>query len=353
MGIMQPRQRTGGVSFRIDRQQIRKNSDGSIDVPGYLTRTGVFEYKRGEDTVRELRTDAEVFSERSLDSLRSVLVTKDHPPEFLTTDNWRDHAIGHVSHVAAEPPYVAGRLRIHDSAAIHMIEQGHLKEVSCGYACVPKAAGREDADVEQTELEYNHVAIGPEGWSRLGTQLRLDAADNEMITPFEAKGPDMTEMTEALAPVLEAIAGLHARMDALDAPPDKTDDSPIRKPEVVPDPEAIELMVQERVDHLLKLELEARDAYEAFFPEDYIEPKRCARKLCEDVLKTVDAALEVASDADIAPLVREAALLAKQRRQDARQKQPSRESIALQLQGAVPARMLDHQSDYGLPAALR
>jgi len=326
-------------------------------VPGHLTRTGVFEYRRGDETVRELRSDAEVFAERSLDSLRAVLVTKDHPPEFLTTDNWKEHAIGHVSHVSVDPPYVSGKLRVHDAAAIHMIEQGYLKEVSCGYACVPKPANREDADIEQTELEYNHVAIGPEGWSRLGTALRLDANDQEIITPLVAqKDMNMDELNEALKPVLDAIQGIQQKVDALQAKKDeprKTEDSPIKKPEVVPDPDAIERMVQERVDQLLNLELEARDAYEAFFPEDYIEPKRCARKLCEDVLRTVDSGLEIDENTDIAPLVREAKLLARQKRQDARSKQPNRESIALQLQGTVPARLLDHETDYGLPAALR
>jgi len=355
--LTEQKQRTSAVSFRIDRNQIRKNSDGSIDVPGHLTRTGVFEYKRGKETVRELRSDAEVFSEKSLDSLRSVLVTKDHPPEFLTTDNWREFAIGHVAHVSADPPYVSGKLRVHDAAAIHMIEQGFLKEVSCGYACTPKAVSREDADIEQTELEYNHVAIGPEGWSRLGTALRLDSNNQEVITPAVAeKELNMDELNEALKPVLDAIQGIQTRIDALEARPDKpkkTEDSPVKKPEVVPDPDAIERMVQERVDQLLNLELEARDAYEAFFPEDYIEPKRCARKLCEEILKTVDSNLEISEETDIAPMVREAQLLAKQKRQDARAKQPNRESIALQLQGGVPARLLDHETDYELPAALR
>jgi hypothetical protein len=213
---------------------------------------------------------------------------------------------------------------------------------------------REDADIEQTELEYNHVAIGPEGWSRLGTALRLDANDQEIIVPIEAvKEEDMKdEIKEALAPVLEAIAGLQGSVAALEVAK-KTEDSPIRKPDVVHDPEAMEQMVQERVDQLLKLELEARDAYHAFFPAHHIEPKRCARVLCEGVLRTVDSELLIEKDTDIGPLVREASLLAKQKRQDAKRGQPNHESIAAQLQGAVPARLLDHQKDHELPAALR
>lgn len=332
-----PRQRTGGVSFRIDRNQIRKNSDGSIDVPGYLTKTGVFEYRRGDATVRELRSDAEVFSERSLDSLRSVLVTKDHPPEFLTTDNWKEHAIGHVSHVSADPPYVSGKLRVHDAAAIHMIEQGYLKEVSCGYACVPKAANREDADIEQTELEYNHVAIGPEGWSRMGTALRLDNNDNEVVERFDTQETlDMTELKEALAPMVEALAAITGRLDAIEAhkaEPEKTEDSPIKKHVELPDAEKVEAIVKERVDAMLSLELQARDAYAAYFPSDYIEPVLCGRKLCEAVLQTVDHGRIIKDNDALEPLVREAQLLAKKERQDALAQKPTVSSIQQQLTG--------------------
>jgi len=346
------------VTFRIDRDQIRDNSDGSIDVPGQLTRTGVFPYKRGEDTVRELRSDAEVFSEESLDGLRNVLVTKDHPSEFLTTDNWREHSIGHVSHVASDPPYVTGRLRIYDKDAIHSVRGGYLTEVSCGYECVTEATDAEDADVTQMRIAYNHVAIGPDGWSRLGTQLRLDSNDNEVLEHFNEV--NMEELEKALEPVLEAIKGLEGKYETLSATLDakseeaeQKEDSPIHKEDVLPDAEHIDELVRKQAEGLLSVELRTRDAAQEILgwrwdekrsqhvrSETYrVDAVLCARKLCEDVLRTVDSDVTIEEGEDLTAYVNQAELLAKQARAARLSKLNTRDSIQKQLSGA-PAHML-------------
>lgn len=325
---MDGKQRTSAVSFRIDRDQIRDNTDGSIEVPGHLTRTGVFEYRRGDSTIRELRSEAEVFADEALDSLRNVLVTKDHPPEFLTTDNWREHSIGHVSHVAPSPPYVDGRLRVFDKDAIHQIKAGFLTEVSCGYACKTKAIEREDADVEQTGLAYNHVAIGPEGWSRLGTQLRLDSNDQEVLEHFKKEKINMEELDKALEPVLEAIKGLEEKYDSLSETlqakseeaeakeKEQKTDSPVQHHEEVPDAETIEQLVDRKARDIASLELRARDAHREIFPKATVEPELCGRQLCEEVIKTSDAKFQSKDTDPLAGLVREAELVAWKQRND-------------------------------------
>jgi hypothetical protein len=338
--LNEKKQRTSAVSFRIDREQIRDNSDGSIEVPGHLTRTGVFEYHRGDATIRELRSDAEVFADEALDSLRNVLVTKDHPPEFLSTDNWREHSIGHVSHVAAAPPYVDGRLRVFDKDAIHQIKAGFLTEVSCGYACKTRSIEREDADVEQVGLAYNHVAIGPDGWSRLGTQLRLDSNDQEVIEPLE-KEINMEELEKALEPVLDAIKGLEEKYDSLsetlqqkaeEAEAEEKTDSPVQHHEEVPDPETIEQLVDRKAREIASLELRARDAHREIFPKATVEPELCGRQLCEEVIKTSDAKFQSKDDDPLSGLVREAELVAwKQRNDRAEHEETGRAGTAKRL----------------------
>jgi len=356
------KQRTGGVTLRIDRASIRENSDGSITVPGRLTKTGIYNYKRGADTIRELRSESEVFAEDALESLRGVPVTVDHPPNFLKLDNLDDYQVGNVSFVAANPPYVDGRLRIWKKDAIHRIREGYIKEVSCGYACVPQDVSREDADVEQTSLDYNHVAIGPEQWGRLGSDvsLRLDSDGEEIVTPFEAsnKDTDMSEINEALAPILDAIKGLEARYDTLseavtareDA---ETVDSPITKIEKLPDAETVDSMVREQVTATLLLELAAREAYQEVcgwrldgngqWERDdlyFVEPVLCGRKLCQDVLQTVDTDRVIGDEDDLAPLVREAQMLGKARRQDRLAALTQHSDIREQLTRGVKARQL-------------
>lgn len=335
---MDVKQRTGGVSFRIDAVEDR--TDGSIRVKGRLTKTGVFEYQRDGLAVRELRSEDEVFSEDALESLQRSWVTVDHPPDFLNVKNWKDYAVGRVDTVAADPPYVSGTMSIWDPTAIHQIKTKVLKEVSCGYACVPETLDSADADISQTRLTYNHVAIGPEKWGRLGSDvsLRLDSNGQEILTPFEANTEEtsMENIQEAIEPVLEAIRVLDAKYASLaetleaQAEEHQTQDSPIEKFDSLPDGEKVERMVRERVDALLKLELEARDAAQEvcgwridsrtgqWVPDSTyrVSPVLCGRKLCEAVLQTVDSDRTIGDDEDLVPLVREAMLLGKKARQD-------------------------------------
>lgn len=356
------KQRTGGVGFRIDRTERR--SDGALDVQGYLTKTGIYNYTREGQTVRELRSDAEVFSEASLDSLQGSFVTVDHPQDFLEIDSWRDVTVGVVSHVKAEPPYVAGKMRIWDSETIHMIDQGHLKEISCGYACVPMPVERDDADILQTNIRFNHVAIGPEKWGRLGSDvsLRLDSNGQEIVTPIKAintKDNKMEEINEALAPVLDALKGLEAKYDSLketfEAKQEEkeTEDSPIQKSAVLPEADEIQELVQKQARELVAVELKARDAADEIFGwrrdkntgrhvrnETYrIDPVICARRLCQDVLNTVDHDVTIRDDEDITPYIRETELLAKRARLDRLAELSTKDSIQTQLSG-VRAHML-------------
>ena len=367
MGV---KQRTGGLGFRIDKVETR--SDGALDVKGNLTKTGVFEYKRGDTTIKELRSDAEVFSEEALDSLRGSFVTVDHPAGFLEVDGWQDSAVGVVSHVSVTPPYVSGSMRIWDSTTIHRIQEGYLKEVSCGYSCIPQEVDHADAQIEQTHLRFNHVAIGPENWGRLGSDvsLGLDSDGQEILTPSPAltdNEDSMSDISEALAPVLDALKALQANHDSLkeafeantEVP---TEDSPVTKHEKLPDAETVDSMVRERVTETLLLELAAREAYQEVcgwridgngqWERDdlyFVEPVLCGRKLCQDVLQTVDTDRVIGDDDDLAPLVREAQMLGKARRQDRLAALTQYSDIRKQLTRGVKAHQLQKDPTFRTP----
>lgn len=175
---------------RFDVAEIGKpvrTPQGFLRVPAFLTRVGVFAYKRADgSTVRELRPHDEVFSPNALESLGSAPVTDLHPSEMVSPANVRKVAIGHVSAVVRKDGhYVAGTITVEDAASIQLVERGERREVSCGYQCrIDATPGEHDGeryDVVQRDIVYNHAALGPRNWGRQGRDvaLRVDAADGD------------------------------------------------------------------------------------------------------------------------------------------------------------------------------
>jgi hypothetical protein len=199
-------QKTRATCFRIDASE--RTSNGALRVHGRLTKTGVFGYKFGTETVRERRSDSEVFRPDSLDSLVGVPVTIDHPRSmFVDLSNWHHLAVGNVIRVDAKAPYVEGTLQLHDPRAIAMVEEGKLVEVSLGYSMDPVEAlpSDEEADFLQTNIVYNHAALGPQGWARLGrdVSLRLDSDGNLDFEAFR-----MDSLAEGIDPLNLALRKL-------------------------------------------------------------------------------------------------------------------------------------------------
>lgn len=155
-------------------------ADGSVlfkDVP--IARTGEQEYDtterpelvpndRGKVIVR--RTPEEVFSERAMASFEGMAVTVGHPRDFggqiifVTPDNWRQLAHGHIQNVRRgtgdKSDLLLADVIVKTPEALQAIDDGD-DEVSCGY----------DADYEQispglanqSAITANHLALVPNG----------------------------------------------------------------------------------------------------------------------------------------------------------------------------------------------
>lgn len=164
---------------------IEKTPSGGLRIPAALTRTGVLTYKFADGTVRkELRSPVEVFKADSLKSLRDAPVTDLHPPEMVTPDNHGRYSRGHVSDLAQHKDgHVNAVLAVQDRELIQKIDRKDRQEVSCGYRCdlqfTPGEFNGEKYDAIQTNIKYNHVALGPSNWGRAGSTvaLRLDSCD--------------------------------------------------------------------------------------------------------------------------------------------------------------------------------
>ena len=155
-------------------------ADGSVlfkDVP--IARAGEQEYDtterpelvpddRGKIIVR--RTPEEVFSERAMASFEGMAVTVGHPRDFggqiifVTPDNWRQLAHGHIQNVRRgtgdKSDLLLADVIIKTPEALQAIDDGD-NEVSCGY----------DADYEQispglanqSAITAIHLALVPNG----------------------------------------------------------------------------------------------------------------------------------------------------------------------------------------------
>ncbi len=179
---------------RFDVSEIGKPTrtpQGFLKVPGFPTSAGVFPYRRADgSTVLELRPPEEVFKADSLATLAGATVTNLHPTEPVTPKNVRALQIGIVGEsVRQDGNKVAAHITVQDGDVIAMVDRRDRCELSSGYQCrldeTPGVWNGQRYDAVQRDIVYNHVALGPKGWGRQGSEvaLRLDSGD---ATTFHA-----------------------------------------------------------------------------------------------------------------------------------------------------------------------
>ena len=159
---------------------------GFMRVSGRFTRVGVLVYEyRDEKTGevrrrRELRHPDEVFNADSLKTLVDAPITDLHPVEFVNLDNARDVSRGHVSSAQPTGRFVSGDGIIDSPELVSKMQEGARCECSPGYRTrldfTPGEWDGEKYDAIQRDIVYNHLAIGPVGWGRSGSDVRLDGA---------------------------------------------------------------------------------------------------------------------------------------------------------------------------------
>lgn len=170
--------------FRIDKSKLdklMKTSQGFLQAPAFVTRTGIFEYVKADgSSLKEYRPESEVFNPISIASLRAAPVTDDHPQELVTADNMKRLAVGYLGDtISQENEFVkVETLTVFDPNVISKVESG-LLELSCGYEAeldfTPGEINGEKYDCIQKNIIYNHVALVREGRAGPEVRLRLDS----------------------------------------------------------------------------------------------------------------------------------------------------------------------------------
>ena len=207
------------TSIRYDRVKIGSLSEtpeGFLKGEAVVTRTGIFHYRDGAGgTRRELRHPDEVFKSDSLDSLKMIPMTLDHPNGLVTAENAKELSVGHVGeNVRPDGRFVVVPLVVTDREAIKAVKGG-VRELSLGYEQMLVMDGGtwdgERYDARQTEIRYNHLAIVDRARAGEAARLNLDSADAVEIEKEEASMPDLRKVTidgvqyDAEAPVIQAL----------------------------------------------------------------------------------------------------------------------------------------------------
>lgn len=203
----------------------RRTPQGGLRVDSNLTRTGIFIYHydandgQGHREIREYRPASEVFKADSLETLKYAPVTIDHP-EMIRTDNYKEHAVGVVAeNVRAREQFIAADLLVQDAKAVAAIEAGDLVEISCGYSVdLDHTPGTtptgERYDAIQTNIVYNHVAIGPRAWGRAGADVKMHLDSNGNSVVRNNYTEDMSDTDKAR---LDALTAATSRADKAEA----------------------------------------------------------------------------------------------------------------------------------------
>jgi hypothetical protein len=195
-------------------QGVRTDKRGFVDVPAFVTRTGVLSYRRADGTlVRELRHPDEVFRADSLATLRGAPVTVEHPGgglEWVTPENADKHEVGVVAEgTPAQNKYVDALMSVRRADTIGRINRKELVECSAAYDCdVVAESGTFEGqayDQRQTNITYNHVALLPAGKGRAGRDVRMRAdsadavlVDEEPVPPVRVPAKEETMGTRKL-----------------------------------------------------------------------------------------------------------------------------------------------------------
>ena len=199
------------------------DTDGFMRDSPIVARTGVYEYRNPDGTIRrEYRPADEVFASDALNSFRGKPITVLHPKKGkITAANAFGTAIGSIlsDGYPKDEKYVACDIVIFAPDKI-----GKHRELSLGYRCdceeTPGVSPDGQAyDAIQRNIRINHLAVVPV--ARAGMKARLNCDGDEIfesegtqnMSKFKIDGVEH-EVPEAVA---NYITALQSRADAAEA----------------------------------------------------------------------------------------------------------------------------------------
>ena len=167
--------------FRADTGKVVGNwtrtPEGYLVAQARIARIGIQEYKNLDGSIRrEFRSPEEVSDSSSLQTLRKLTLTKEHPPELLTSKNTRQYLIGWSGDsVVYDGGFVTSEIKIIDEQAIQDVLDNLRVELSVGYKTrldwTPGVWEGARYDCIQRQIRGNHLALTTK--ARGGESIRL------------------------------------------------------------------------------------------------------------------------------------------------------------------------------------
>jgi hypothetical protein len=203
-----------------------KTKEGFLEVSIRATRTGVMRYAindvngvediHGTGYVYLARKPEDVFSDKSLATLRNCSITDTHPDSCVVdSQNYKSESVGHVTGDASHDDsdvYVPGIIK--DAATVSAVELGK-EQVSVGisdFKLVREsgAINGQSYDYAVKDIVYNHISIVESG--RAGNARILDG--DTSMTPEEKK--ELDELKVLNDSLVKANAELKTKVDAIE-----------------------------------------------------------------------------------------------------------------------------------------
>jgi len=183
---------------RYDRGRFKKKAvktdEGFLRTDAIVTRTGVFYYRNPDgSTRRELRHPDDILALDSIESMKMIPITNDHPLEGLVTaDTAKKLQVGSTGeNIRPDGNDVIAPIVVTDETAVNDVENGK-QELSLGYELeLVDEQGNydgEDYDFRQTNVKYNHLAIVDS--ARAGSRARIHMDSAEEIDKPDSNNDD-------------------------------------------------------------------------------------------------------------------------------------------------------------------
>lgn len=181
---------------RFDRGVIRGKTEftdeGFLKADAVVTRYGVFDYQNPDGTLRrEYRPKEEVINDASLETMKMIPITNNHPEERLVnSENAKKLSVGYTGEtISCDDCYVMARLIITDQETIDDIVKRGKKELSLGYTVdlIDEKGDFEGEryDFKQSNIKYNHLSIVNSARAGSQARLNLDAQDAVEISKLD------------------------------------------------------------------------------------------------------------------------------------------------------------------------
>ncbi|WP_417548715.1 DUF2213 domain-containing protein [Marinobacter segnicrescens] len=212
-------------SLTFDASGISRAADGYLVTTGKIARAGnVQQYLgrelglTGDDAGRMFgvyRDPEVVFDESSMASLAGRPVTRNHPPEGVNAQTWKDLAVGTVGgRIVRDGEHIVASMAIMDAAAAAEVEAG-ARGLSAGYTTGITAdsgvspSGEPYQYRQSGPIRFNHVAYLPDNNPRAG-DTRMGDAHNWGLAPSQAMSETKEDkMSDALKTVVLGDAAVN------------------------------------------------------------------------------------------------------------------------------------------------